>query len=412
VPSRIVILSGVHLCHNPRVFKEATTLARAGYEVYVLGAWFDPELKRRDQDLMARASFRFLPVADAVGAQGLEGLRDLAGRGRAKIGNLLRRYTGVSNTWQFGRLPGAMLQAARRIPGDLYLSHLEPAMLAARELLADGRRVGIDMEDWYSEDLLLEARQYRPLSMLRELETNLLLRSVYSTCPSQAMSGALAQEFGCRPPQVIYNAFPLADREHLDGRTIDRRDPRALSICWFSQTIGPGRGLEDLFAALPLLHGEVEVHLRGKAVAGVDAWLAAAVPEGHRQRIFLHDLVANQKLLPRIAEHDVGFAGEMKFCRSRELTVTNKFFQYLLAGIAVVASDTDGQKEIAGKAPGAVHLYEGGRPASLAAQLNRLQGSVGLLASSKAAALKSAQEKFCWDRQEGILLESIEGALR
>jgi len=44
-------------------------------------------------------------------------------------------------------------------------------------------------------------------------------------------------------------------------------------------------------------------------------------------------------LLSRIAEHDIGFAGEMKHCRSRDLTVTNKILQYLLAGIAVVAGN-------------------------------------------------------------------------
>ena len=387
-------------------------MSRAGFDVDVLGAWFDPELKRRDQQLMAGAPFRFVPVVDAVNASRMESLRLFAGRGKAKFGNIFRRYTGASNAWQFGHMPAALLQAARRIPGDLYLAHLESSMMAARELLAKGKRVGIDMEDWYSEDLLPEARRYRPLQLLRDLESQLLRHAVHSTCPSHAMSTALVREFGCRPPEVIYNAFPLADRDSLDGRLIDRRGPRGLSICWFSQTIGPGRGLDDLFAALPLLRGEFEVHLRGKPVAGVEAWLAATVPEAYRRRIFLHDLVANQELLSRIAEHDVGFAGEMKFCRSRELTVTNKLFQYLLAGIAVVASDTDGQKEIAKQARGAIHLYESGRPSSLAEQLNRLQSSPDLLARAKAAALKSAEERFCWDRQEGIFLESIEAALR
>jgi hypothetical protein len=38
---RVVILTGNQFCNNPRVIKEAGTLARAGYDVTVLGAWLD-----------------------------------------------------------------------------------------------------------------------------------------------------------------------------------------------------------------------------------------------------------------------------------------------------------------------------------------------------------------------------------
>jgi glycosyltransferase involved in cell wall biosynthesis len=393
------------------VIKEAMALSRGGYEVEILGAWFEPELKARDQQLMAGLPFRFLPVIDAVHPVGLERFRHTAHRARAKAGNLFCRHTGIANSWQFGRMPSALLDAARRAQGDLYLVHLESAMVAGRELLADGRRVGIDMEDWYSEDLLPEARRYRPTKLLRALEQQLLRHGVHSTCPSGAMSGALAQEFDCRPPQVIYNAFPWADRKGLDARTMDRQDMNSRSIYWFSQTIGPGRGLEDLFAALPFLTEKIEVHLRGKAIGGLENWLDATVPASHRPRIHCHGLVSNQELLSRIAEHDIGFAGELKYCRSKDLTASNKLFQYLLAGVPVVASDTAGQREVAEEASGAVHIYEAGRSASLAVQLNRLLESPSLLAHCKTTALRWAESKFCWERQEQAFLNSIEIAL-
>ena len=112
------------------------------------------------------------------------------------------------------------------------------------------------------------------------------------------------------------------------------------SIHWYSQTIGPGRGLEDLLAALPHLEHVAEVHLRGQPVVDFNAWLSVRVPQAWRHRVFVHSLVPNEQLLSRIAEHDIGFAGEMKYCKSRDLTITNKILHYLLAGLAVVASDT------------------------------------------------------------------------
>src|SRR4029077_21139565 len=111
--------------------------------------------------------------------------------------------------------------------------------------------VGIDMEDWYSEDLTLEARKSRPVRLLRELERELLTSGAHATCTSRAMSEALAKEFGCQKPAVIYNAFRWSDRRFIDSSFKDRGNRRFPSIHWFSQTLGHGRGLEDLIATLP-----------------------------------------------------------------------------------------------------------------------------------------------------------------
>jgi glycosyltransferase involved in cell wall biosynthesis len=231
------------------------------------------------------------------------------------------------------------------------------------------------------------------------------------------MSQALASEYGCRPPQVIYNAFPWSDREGVRVYPRDRRDLGLPSLHWYSQTMGRGRGLEDLFAALPHLNRSVEIHLRGQPVRGFDVWLADQVPAAWQARVFIHPLVSNEELLSRIAEHDIGFAGEMPYCRNRELTVTNKILHYLLAGLAVVASDTAGQQEVAERARmgdsriNPVSLYPSGDASALAAQLNLLLESRERLAAAKAAALVAAEHTFCWERQAPVLIDSVRAAL-
>ena len=226
------------------------------------------------------------------------------------------------------------------------------------------------------------------------------------------MSDALASEFGCPKPTVIYNAFPWSDRNDLDGVFHDRRDRRLPSIHWFSQTLGPGRGLEDLIAALPLLKHEVEIHLLGRPASGLEIWLAQRTPEAWRGRIKVHGLVSNAELLSRIAEHDIGFAGETPLIRSRDLTITNKILYYMLAGLAVVASETAGQKEVAEQAPGGVSLYPSGNSVKLAARLDVLLGSSDALRRAKTTVLAAAERTFCWERQEQELLEAISRGVR
>jgi glycosyltransferase involved in cell wall biosynthesis len=405
---RITILTGNHLCHNPRVIKEATALTEAGYSIEVLGGWSDAELKRRDMKLAAQLRINFEPVLDLT--QGSRSKR-LFYRVRNKLTGLAHAKLGWENTWQLGYSVLALRRVALRRKADLFVAHSESALWSISQLPTSVARVGVDMEDWFSEDLMPEARKHRPVRLLQRLEQTLLCRAAHSSCPSKALSEALAKQFGCRPPTVIYNAFPWADRQNLDGLFKDRKNRNIPSIHWYSQTLGIGRGLEDLFAALPHLKNEVEIHLRGKQIAGFAGWLAAHVPESWRKRIILHPLVSNEELLSRVAEYDIGLAGEQKYCRSRDLTVTNKILHYLLGGLAVVASDTAGQREIAAQSPEAVQLYPAGNAALLAEQLNHLFASPQRLHEAKAAALRSAEQTFCWERQVPQLLRSVEAAL-
>ncbi|MGB8582335.1 MAG: glycosyltransferase [Candidatus Sulfotelmatobacter sp.] len=402
----ILILTGNHLCNNPRVIKEGTALANAGYTVTVIGAWFERALKTRDQQMQRSLPFSFQPAID-----GTESVRRrLSLRVSAKMGSFVHRLSGFENRGQLGYAYGA-LRAASRQPASLHIAHSEAAIAVATDLLHRGWPVGIDVEDWFSEDLPPTARKHRPVRLLRRLERKLLTLGRYATCPSRAMSEALAREFGCPQPTVVYNAFPWSDRATIDGLSNDRKDRNLPSIHWFSQTLGYGRGLEDLISALPLLKHDAEIHLRGKAVSGFESWIEHHLPEGWRGRIRVHPLVSNAELLSRIAEHDIGFAGETPLIRSRDLTVTNKILYYLLAGLAVVASDTAGQREVATQASGGVFLYPSGDAPALAARLNTLLGSADALRKAKSAALAAAEETFCWERQEKGLLESIKRAL-
>jgi len=403
----VVLLTGNHLCHNPRVIKEASTLAAAGYEVRVFGAWFDSELKSKDETLLAKNSVNFEPVIDLT----TDKTARFLGRTKSKLSRVVRSRFGFENNWQLGPSIAAFQTFAQKSSADLFIAHSEAGMAVAADLLKMGKSVGVDMEDWFSEDLLPEARKSRPIKLLRALEGKILCKGSFKTCTSHAMAEALALEYGCDPPGVICNAFCWSDRTSIDGLVKDRRDRQLPSIHWYSQTLGAGRGLDDLLAALSHLTHKAEVHLRGRPAIGFADWIREHTPENWRNVVFVHDLVSDNELLSRVAEHDIGFAGEQKYCRSRDLTVTNKILHYLLAGLAIVASDTTGQQEVAQQANGAVDLYRAGDAHDLAHKLNRLLSSPSELAKAKESALAAAKKTFCWELQVPRLLGAINAAL-
>jgi len=407
---RVVLLSGNHLCRNPRVVKEATALAEIGCRVVVLGVCHNHELAAEDATLAEAKGIDFRSVVR----------RGTATYAANRFVQQLADKTFPQSSWCFGLLPRLMQKNAEALEPGLAIAHSEVSLVVAARMLGRGAKVGVDMEDWYSEDLSLEARKGRPVGLLRRLEKLLLTRGVHSTCTTEVMADALEQEYGGRRPVRIYNVFPTADLAPptLRDRSLQSaslagtpsRGPAAISLHWFSQTIGPGRGLELLFDVLHKQGFSGELHLRGE-IAGYGPWLREVVHADLRHAVFLHGTVGNDELPSRIAEHDVGFAGEIKSIKSRDLTATNKIFQYLQGGLAVLASDTHGQKEVAAEAKDAVQLFYADDKRSLAEGLRLLTSDRSALDKRKAEAKTAATDKFNWQKEQLRLQVAVRAAL-
>lgn len=401
----ICIVTGSHLCRNPRVVKEANALSDAGYDVTVLGPVFTDDLRVDDEDLLSDAKWAHRTSVDLR--------RTVSGtwvRLRRKAGSWLTRQS-----WDTADALGygvkQTLRQARQENADLYIGHEEVGTWVVWKLEKEGARVGVDFEDWHARDLLPEDRADRPVSLLETVERDLLHRATHATTTSKVLAEAMAEAYDAPEPSVLYNAFPWADREVMDGKTRDRDGTGRVSVHWVSQTIGPGRGLDTLCQALREIETPVQVHLRGECRSDYRSRLGQMFPDEQGHSLHLHGLVSPEALLSRIAEHDIGMALEQHEPDSRNLTVTNKILHYLLGGLAVVATDTAGQKEVAAQAGDGVRLCSVDSPDEMAHQFRMLLQSDTQLETAKEHALRAAREKFSWEQQAPKLLKSVEQAL-
>lgn len=404
-PARICIVTGSHLCRNPRVVKEADALANAGYDVRVLGPVFSEELWTEDEKLLSDADWTHQITVDLR--------RTVSGiwaRLRRKTGNWLTRK-GWDAADALGYGVNQTLRRARQESADLYIGHEEVGTWVVWQLEQEGARVGVDFEDWHARDLLPEDRADRPVSLLETVERDLLHRSVHATTTSKVLAEAMADAYDAPEPSVLYNAFPWADREAIDDEVRDRDGTRRVSVHWVSQTIGPGRGLDTLCQALREIETPVQVHLRGHCRPDYRSRLEQMFPAEQGHTLYLHGLVSPGALLSRIAEHDIGLALEPYEPDNKLYTVSNKILHYLPGGLAVVATDTAGQKEVAAQAGDAVRLCSVDSPKEMAHQLRTLLQSDHRLGTAQEHALRAAREEFSWEQQAPKLLKSVEQAL-
>jgi glycosyltransferase involved in cell wall biosynthesis len=393
--ARILILSSGNPCRNPRPLKESLTLGRAGYAVTLLAPSSGPVLDAFDAALLKDepVTLETLPPSSAFFPR----LRQWLARRAVPLGLHSVQALGFSD---------ALLRRARELPADLTIVHNEIPHWIGTRLLADGRRVAADFEDWHSEDLLPSDRRHRPLRLLRANEKHLLHHARYVTTTSHALADALHARYGGTRPEVITNSFPL---QPAPARPSPDSPP---TFFWFSQTLGPGRGLERFLDGWSLTRAPSRLVLVGKPVPGYDEHLRARLPESFRARVFTRPLVPPTELPALIAEHDIGLALEDASIRNRDLTITNKVLQYLNAGLALVASDTAGQREVLARSPDAGLIIPTDDARACAAALDALIADPQRLHHHQQAARRLAESCYCWEIEAPRLLTLVEKALR
>ena len=111
------------------------------------------------------------------------------------------------------------------------------------------------------------------------------------------------------------------------------------------------------------------------------------------------------------AEYDVGLALEKAASPNRDLCLTNKIFSYLLAGNAVAATSTTGQKGIMEKLGSAGFLYEPGDCEALARGLRVWHDDRPQLDQARRQAWSLGANTFNWDLEKKKLVEVVDSVL-
>lgn len=393
--ARILILTSGALCANPRVLKEARTLSAFGYDVTVINPNTSRAHAEADMRMLARSAYKQQVLAFDHRLQ-TRAITWLARRA-LRLGLDFPRALGPTH---------GLLEAARRSPADLVIVHNEVAHWAGLRLLREGRNVAADIEDWHSEDLSVQSRRYRPLATLRRQERALLHNARYCTTTSEVMANTLFARYGGQRPTVLTNSFPL--QANCPPRPLGA----PVSFFWFSQTIGPDRGLEQLMRAWGQATGTSELHLLGSATPSYLAFLRAMLPETHTSRLHIHPLVHPEELPGVIARHDVGLAIEISSIPNRNLTITNKILQYCNAGLALLASKTLGQQEVLANAPNAGLLIDVGNHEEFRDAISRLANDRAAIELHRTTARELAVRKYSWEHEEPTLLNLVQEALR
>ncbi len=290
---------------------------------------------------------------------------------------------------------------------DIYIAHNLGALPAAIEgaRFNCGKAI-LDLEDYYTGMAPKREKVTSMQYLMSAIEDRYVPACDGLFAASDGIGEIYFQRYGIKPTTVL-NVFPLA----LGVDSISHSAGAPLRLFWFSQTIGGGRGLEDVLKAMAQINrGDIELHLLGSWQEGYrDTFLrkAEALNLCSEKVIFSHPPRFPDDIPKFAAQFDIGLALEIPDSENRDLCLTNKIFTYLLAGNAVIATETKGQKGFLDSIPSIGFTYAPGDDDRLARILKHLLKSPEALKQFRCQSFKQGRTRFHWEREQKLLLDEV-----
>ena len=405
---RICLISPGHLSSNPRLVKEADALAAAGHQVEVIHGHSFPAYAAESTNFSDRA----WSVAARVpfGALASPWLR-CKQRLRQRLAVLLcrvgiRTLAIVVRAWH--QAGPELIRAARRVHADLYIAHYPPALpAAAMAARMHGGIYAFDAEDFHQGDFPENQAYDTQRTLLQAIESRWLPGCSFITAASVGIAKAYASTYGLPMPSVVRNMFPLVQAP--PGPTPCGSVRPGPTLYWFSQTIGPDRGLECAVRALGLAGCRPHLHLRGFINSAYRQELEGLARQlGVEQRLHFHAPAPPEQMERLAAIYDVGLVAETGATPNHRIALANKLFTYALAGIPMLLSDIPAHRAVQLEAGEAARLFRSEDPASLAQALDAwLHAPPAVLAQAREAAYRLGQERWNWERERQQLLDAL-----
>jgi glycosyltransferase involved in cell wall biosynthesis len=408
---RITIVTAGHPSTCPRMVKAADAAAEHGYDVRLISVDYIDWAASLDADLVSRRRWRWTPVAlqrnsRPVASRWVSARQRLAVATASRIDPANAPISTVVRA--YGRTHPELVAAILAEPFDLVYGGTVGALAATAEA---GRRAGkpfaLDFEDFHpAESEEVDADTTHALAT--RVVDDALRGCAFATAASGPIADAYTERFGTRP-MVVHN---VVSRPSV--MPIHATSTGPLKLYWFSQVIGPKRGLEDIVRGVGHAGIRAELNLRGaERPSYIDALRALAREERADLEIRVHPLASPDAMVEACASFDIGLSLEQEGVLNRALCLPNKPLTYLAAGLAVIATDTPGQRTLGDAAGAGVWWYRPGDINRLASGLRRWHDDRGALEASRRAAYRAAIERFYWEHplERGALIDALHGAL-
>jgi glycosyltransferase involved in cell wall biosynthesis len=395
-----------HLATNPRIVKEADALSEAGFDVTVITGDYLDWGRKADKEFVGRPwridrKVAFGPLAPKA-RYVIQTVRRHFARILAKLGLRLPALIEFAQH----SVSRDLIRVAKSVSADLYIAHYVAALpAAARAAARYGTKFAFDAEDFHLGDFPDNAEFNFERMLVRTIEQRYLRGCAYLTAASPGIAEAYSSAYGLAMPTVVLNVFPKLQAPKMPtpaGTAVP-----GPSLYWFSQTIGPDRGLETVLEALSLSLARPHLYIRGHLAQAFSVELKRLTSKfGVTEQVHFLDLAPPSEMARLASAYDMGFVSETGTTRNRKIALTNKLFSFLLAGVPVAASAIPAHKQFF-DSNDPVFLYEPTDSKGLAMTIDQYLLDRSRLKNMRQLAWRLGQDRYNWDNEKYNLLAVV-----
>jgi glycosyltransferase involved in cell wall biosynthesis len=356
---RICLFASNDFAHDPRVARHAETLGKAGFEVTVV-CTKSPSTSRFEK----RSSYSISRVA-------------------VRMLQLFPVYFLLLGHW--------LAKQGRSINADAYVSNDLDTLLAGVLCAGFSRILVYDAHElWPDQFVGANVFSSPMIALLRIVESILVKRADAVITVNDFIASELAKRYGIRKPSVVLN---VPRRE-----TVKARSRREHCIVLYQGVYEPTRGLENVVRACPFLRRDVKLILRGYGSIENELRRTAI---GFKNCYF-EDPVPPDRLVRAASRADVGIVPYIATNANNYYASPNKLFEYIQAGLPVVASDLPFLRKII-TSNNLGYLFDPEDPESIADAINRATQKENL--PMLRANVAKVQGRYSWDEENVKLLD-------
>ncbi len=327
----------------------------------------------------------------------------LYNKARTILGRTLFLLTGHLSPEFFAPAIVGVTRKLEDLEADVYFAHNIEMLLPASNAAGPKSFLLFDCMEFYSNMGEGQSALFR--RGVRHLESSALPKCKLITTSSIEVGEAYCEEYLDLQTLALYNCPP-----RVENLELSKNQP--LRLYWRNSVLGISqRGLGDILDALSGLPKDITLYLQGRqAFDGGDALNREIERRELVDRVFLLPPHGPDEGVLAASAHCVGLCLERSGNRNHELTVSNKIFDYMMAGLAVIASDLPGLRSIISLS-GAGVVFEPGSVGSLKEQILALYNDSFRLGELRHRARSFALQTGCREVQMDVFKKRVKSLL-
>ena len=359
---------------DPRVRKEAMSAISAGHDVTVIGI----KDQNYDQHFIDNAPYKIVLID--------------------YIKNPYKRFhpmwfiAGATKAVKYNR---GFIQEILKVNPDLIHANdydtLSAGFHASKKCNA---KLVYDSHEVATGSILAE--KYKPVRTYIRLKEGHIIRKAYAVISvSNAAAAYLAKLYSIPTPHVITNCPAYYE---LDAKT--QRNP--IFEVLYQGIMSHGRGYEEFIKSAKYSAREINYIIRGYGETKGEL-IELAKREGVDDRVIFAAPVEINELIPIAAKSAVGVVLTMPVCINYNMTVSNKLFEYIQAGLPVILSNVPEHVYLNDKYHIGIVIDEV-TPEQIASAIDKLFKDRAFYDQIKTNVLKAKRE-LSWENFEEKLLD-------